>query len=503
MGAGVRPARVLVEALRLDRDPADVVRRQGRAAVELGVGGFVLFGGDAGEVGSLTGELQARAGRRLWFGADLERGAGQQFRGAEELPPPAALASHPDPDEAARTAARVTATQARSLGVNWLLAPVLDLDVEPENPIVGTRSFGGTPERVAALGRSWIEACQGAGAAACMKHFPGHGRTLADSHAELPVVDADREVLQADLRPFQAAAPVVATAMVAHVAYPDLAGGSRRPATLEPSLVRRLLREELGFRGPAATDAMNMAGFAEGGEEPEGGRAPAALRAGCDLLLYPDDLRTAAAELVRASARSGEVRGRIEEAVRRSEEALARLPDPSRGPPHGTALDLPSPVELDRLAERCVVSVGPSPAALLPPGRALAVRVLDDDAGQPSGGAGGDGAAFGQAFRKALTAAEIPVSEAGEGGAPRPTVLLVRSTPRAWKGRASLGEEARRAVGTVLGAEAPVYPVVFGHRRVLEELDRPGACAWWGRPRAERAAARWIARRLQDEAPAG
>ena len=111
------------------------------------------------------------------------------MEGLTEFPPPAALASLEDA-AVVRWAATVTAQEARAVGINWVFAPVADLDVLPENPIVQTRAFGGDPNSVASYVRSWIEGCQDAGALACAKHYPGHGRTTVDSHIALPVVDA-------------------------------------------------------------------------------------------------------------------------------------------------------------------------------------------------------------------------------------------------------------------------------------------------------------------------
>ncbi|HSU92568.1 MAG TPA: glycoside hydrolase family 3 N-terminal domain-containing protein, partial [Gemmatimonadaceae bacterium] len=158
-------------------------------ALALGVGGFILFGGDQERVRALTKELRQKSRVPLLIAADLERGAGQQFSGATGLPPLAAIASLDDAD-AVRRAARLTAREARTLGLNWDLAPVCDLDVVAENPIVGTRSLGSDSRKVAMLAQAWVQACQAEGVLACAKHFPGHGRTLTDSHAGMPVVNA-------------------------------------------------------------------------------------------------------------------------------------------------------------------------------------------------------------------------------------------------------------------------------------------------------------------------
>ena len=183
-------AELLVPAIHWHRDggftPARPVIER---ALAIGVGGFVVYGGETDAVLTLMRELRKRTRTPLLIASDVERGAGQQFVGATGLPPLAALAALGDLD-ALRRAARLTAKETRTLGVNWAFAPVCDLDLVPENPIVGTRSLGSDPVVVAKLVRVWIEACQAEGVLATAKHFPGHGRTTADSHTELPRVDA-------------------------------------------------------------------------------------------------------------------------------------------------------------------------------------------------------------------------------------------------------------------------------------------------------------------------
>ena len=186
----MNPGRLLFPAIRWDplrgyEAARDVIER----GLALGAGGFILFGGTADAAAALTTELQQRSAHPLLLGADLERGAGQQFSGATPLPPAAALGAIDDP-AMTRNAGALTAREARAIGINWIYAPVADVDVEPANPIVGTRAFGSDPERVATHVHAWIQGCHDGGALACAKHFPGHGRTLGDSHAMLPVVHA-------------------------------------------------------------------------------------------------------------------------------------------------------------------------------------------------------------------------------------------------------------------------------------------------------------------------
>ena len=284
-------------------------------ALALGVGGFILFGGDAERVRALAKELRQKSRVPLLIAADLERGAGQQFAGSTGLPPLSAIASLGDVD-AVRRAARLTAREARTLGLNWDLAPVCDLDVVPENPIVGTRSLGSDSRKVAMLAQAWIQACQAEGVLACAKHFPGHGRTRTDSHSGLPVVDATRaELMEHDLAPFRAAIEAgVAGVMTAHVSYPAL-DASGAPATMSREMLQWLLRQQMRFEGLIVTDAMIMEGaIAEHGDEEAAIRA---LDAGCDLLLYPKDLEAVASAIDRAVATHRLDSGRIQASLRR------------------------------------------------------------------------------------------------------------------------------------------------------------------------------------------
>ena len=255
-------------------------------ALRLGVGGFILFKAPADELVALTRELVERAGRPLLFGADFERGVAQQVVGMTELPPPAALGAIDDLD-ATRRAGALTGAQAREVGVNFVFTPVCDLDSEPENPIVQTRSFGADPARVGAHVAAWVRGCEQAGAMATVKHYPGHGRTTTDSHDSLPVVRGSLADLEAtDLVPFRSGIEEGASALMpAHVAYPRW-DPSGRAATFSSSMLE-YARATLGFEGVIVTDALIMAGALA--ENPEVAATRVAVEAGCDLLLYPRD----------------------------------------------------------------------------------------------------------------------------------------------------------------------------------------------------------------------
>jgi len=478
VGACLSAGRLFVEALRFDFDPVDDLRRRIDAALKLDVGGFIFFGADAESACQLAGEILAAADPPLWLAADLERGAGQHLRGLTTFPPPGALAHHPDAEGAVQTAARATAIEARGLGINLALAPVLDLDVEARNPIVGTRSFGSDPARVAALGRAWIDACQAEGVAACAKHLPGHGRTTADSHAELPVVNAARETLEADLEPFRAVAHSVACVMSAHVAYPAL--GADGPATLEPAILQDLLRREMGFEGLVLTDALNMSGVREQADA----AAPevAALSAGCDLLLYPPSLAEAIAAVDRAAEESETVAARLTESLDRGERVLARFPT-SVEPPgieRGHTTD-----EAAAISAACVTAIRGDVPSWLTPSVPVRVATIWDDREEPAR------VPFGLLFREALKALGWNVLAPGPAEPGVPVILLVASTPQAWKGTADFTLTARAAIEGILAGDR-AYPVVFGHPRLARSLGCPALCAWATEPGMEPAAAQQL-----------
>ncbi|MBA3578723.1 MAG: hypothetical protein H0W42_01945 [Gemmatimonadaceae bacterium] len=454
-------------------------------ALELGVGGFALFGGDAQDVATLTSELRDRSTVPLLIGSDLERGAGQQFLGATGLPPLAAI-GYLDDLEAVRRAAAISAREARALGVNWIYAPVADVDLEPDNPIIGTRAFGADVAKVARDVAAWIEACQREGVLACAKHFPGHGRTTSDSHATLPTVTLDADQLRAtDLEPFRSAiAANVASVMSAHISYPAL-DPSGDPATLSQAILGGILRDELGFDGLVVTDAMIMEGVLGEGEARAAVRA---LRAGCDLLLYPTDLGAVAAAVEEAVETGVLDSARIGESVRRrtasAKSAWQGKPDVSKlGEDCAWA---------EELAERVIHEVrGRMPGPLA----AVALTVIDDDVGGPYPPPSRE------PFAAELRARGAAVREAGAAAKAGDTaVIALFGDIRSWKGRpgysaASL-EAVRAAVTHARETRQETVIVQFSHPRLAASIvaDASVVCAWGGESAMQRAAARWLTR---------
>jgi beta-glucosidase-like glycosyl hydrolase len=445
-------------------------------ALDLGVGGFIVFGGTVESVRRLTADLFRRAGRPMLIAADLERGAGQQVAGLTEFPPPLALASLEDA-AVVRWAGAVTAQEARAVGINWVFAPVGDLDVLADNPIVQTRAFGDDPSRVASLVRTWIEGCQDAGALACAKHFPGHGRTTVDSHIALPVVSDSAETLRdSDLLPFSIAAESgVASMMTAHVAYPAL-DASGLPATISGPIMAEL-RERLGFDGLVVTDALIMDGALVGRRESDA--AVEAVQAGVDLLLYPNDARRVRDALEQAIASGALAPARLAEALRRYDRALAlatsATPPVTRGPFESA----------DALADALLAQGmlrGGAPTLRGP----LDLVVVDDDLGGPYPPGPSDG------VQRVLGENRIGRYDGGS------RVVLAFAEPRAWKGRSGFGAASRNALANAVpGAD---LIVLFGHPRLLPELptDAPVLLAWHRQRLMQEAVGRWLVRRLRD-----
>lgn len=466
-------ARLLLPAVRWSAENGyegsrDVIER----GLELGVGGFILFGGEADGVRALTGELRRRARFPLLVASDLERGAGQQFRGATPLPPAAALGWLND-EAVTERAGELTAREARALGVNWIYAPDADVDLEPENPIIGVRAFGTEPAAVAAQVAAWVRGCRRGGALSCAKHFPGHGRTVGDSHIERPSVNVSRQALEADLEPFRAAiAAGVDSVMTAHVVYPAL-DPSRTAATLSPRILGDVLRGELGFGGLVVTDAIIMEGLTEGGTE--AAAAVLALAAGCDVLLYPQDTEGVIRE-VEAAVRDGRLpRERVADALRRTVAAAERVQGEAGG---DVAREEDRRWALETGVRALRVCRG---EPRLPSGPVRLVEV-EDDAGGPYPPYPRD------ALPAALRRAGVELSDQGT------PVVAVYSDIRAWKGRPGISAAAQQRVREVTERAPEATVLLFSHPRLAHELPTAAnlLAAWGGEGIMQEAVAAWL-----------
>jgi len=303
--------------------------------------GVILFARDFQDLEGLrrlTAHLRDLARpRRIFIAADEEGGFVSQLAGHLTVPPNAALLARGAEPGDVEWLARVTGERLRALGLDWAFAPVADIHSEPRNPVIGPRAWGTAPDAVAGAVAAMVRGLRAGGVATCLKHFPGHGDTVLDSHLALPRCDAPADRLAArELAPFRANLDADAV-MTAHVVYPGL--DPERPATFSPTVLKGVLRERLGFQGVCITDALEMRGAATGREPAEEARL--ALEAGCDLVLFAEH-----AETVR--------RARLELARMLADGALDRANfDAAR--PRLAALDgrclEPSPEELGRPLE--------------------------------------------------------------------------------------------------------------------------------------------------------
>ncbi len=376
LGAAALPARA---GMPEPRDPADLVAGQWLAAMSLEekvgqlfmvffegptlspgamellarrrAGGICLFSrtgnvSDPAQVARLTAEARRMAspldqGPGLFVAVDQEGGpVARLTQGCTVMPPAMLLGASGDPENA-RRAARITAEELTALGINVNLAPVLDVNLNPANPVIGARSFGADPEAVARFGLAALEGYEDGGVMPVAKHFPGHGDTAVDSHAALPTLPHARDRLEAvELAPFRRAVAAGAPAiMTAHLAVPAL-DPLERPATFSPPVLG-LLREA-GFDGLLFTDSLGMGAVARHMDAPTA--ALAAFSAGADVLLFgadkdfdPRDQDRAMARVL-AAAQAGEIpAARLDASVRRILRAKARFdikgsrgPDPRR-----------------------------------------------------------------------------------------------------------------------------------------------------------------------------
>jgi len=403
--------------------------------------------------------------------------------------------------------ARITAREARAVGVHVTFAPVLDVNSNPENPIINTRAFGEEPEEVARLGRAYIRGAREGGVLTTAKHFPGHGDTRVDSHLTLPEVTADRARLDAmEFVPFEAAVEEgVDAVMTAHVSVPQILGPGAPPATLSPEFMTEILREDLGFTGLLFTDALRMGAIMEG--YGAGEAVVLALEAGADVILIPESVPVAVASVVEA-VESGRVsRARVDASVRKILEAKVRLGLHLQRTvsPEGVAdvvgiaehraaaerasarsMTLPRDREgllpLDPDEVRTVLSVTYATPEDLPAGRefdaVLGILVPGVTSVRIGPGARGD-----------ELASILEQADASD-------VILFNAyvPPRAGAGTVALPDDVRDFVRTLV-ARRPTVLVSLGNPYLLNSLPEAGTylVAWGDREISQRAAARAVA----------
>lgn len=451
----------------------------------LGAGGFVVRSGSPNEVAALTNELQRLSKVPLLFAADYERGLRMQMKSGTPFTNNMGVAAAGDP-EAAYRQARVTAEEARAVGVRWLFGPVADVNNNPDNPVINTRSFGEDPRRVGEFVAAAVRGTRDGGALSTVKHFPGHGDTAADTHIGLARLDADRARLErVELVPFRAALAAGAdSVMTAHVAVPGLAG-DELPASLSPKVTTDLLRREMRYDGLVVTDSLGMGAITKG--FPGGAASVRALLAGADVLLNPPDPQAALDAVVAAVGRGELTSARVDESVRRILRAkyrvgLARQKTVDLSAVNA-AIERPESVrDAQTVAERSLTLLR-NEGGLLPLSAERAARALfivlaaDDD---PE-----EGRTLVPAVRRRAPTAKVlradPRTSAADyeamlkEAAAAETVVLAAFVKRAaGKGTVALPEQQAEFVRRLVETKRPLAIVGFGSPYLIRQFPRAG-----------------------------
>ena len=284
-------------------DGSDEYRRLERLVKQRQVGGLAFFQGDVYETALLVNRLQRLSDVPLLIASDFEWGSAMRIRRGTRFPEAMAVGATRD-TAMAREMGRAVAQEARAMGVGLDFAPVADVNVNPDNPVINTRSFGEDPALVASMAVAFASGLQAGGVLATGKHFPGHGDTQVDSHLDLPLIAGSRSRLDSvELAPFrELVRRGVSSMMIGHLEVPAIEQNRTLPATLSVSIIQGLLENQLKFNGLVITDAMDMGALVHGfGADSSAIRA---VDAGADILLIPlDEDRTV--EAIVSAVKSG------------------------------------------------------------------------------------------------------------------------------------------------------------------------------------------------------
>lgn len=481
-----------------------------------GIGGVIMSVGSPTEVAAKLNDFQTHSEIPLLVAADLETGAGFRMRGAVHMPGTIDLGGATDfpslmavgatgDPQLAYEMGRITAREARAVGIHVPFAPVLDVNNNPDNPIINVRSFGEDPEKVADMGAAFVRGVQEHGAIATGKHFPGHGDTETDSHLGLPVIPHARARMDSvELFPFQRAIEAgMGAVMTAHISVPSLDGGAGEPATLSSAVLTDLLREEMSFDGLLFTDAMDMSAISRRHSPEEA--SVRAIEAGADVILMPPSVERAVEGIV-AAVESGRIDvSRIDASVRRILETKKQM-----------GLDVAREVQIDRIGEVVGIPAHTEVAAeiaersitllhnsrnLLPLLGTRTARVMSVSFRRTSDVLAGR--YFNARLRETyprLTTAELDV-DSGPGlyedlaRQARQQALVILSTyvtAVSYSGSLALPEELVGFVGQLTEIGVPHIVVSFGNPYLITELPDVQAymLAWSGSEASQTAAAR-------------
>jgi len=447
--------------------------------VNLGVGGFCLYGGTVREVFETVRALKSASATPLLISADYENGAGHWLKEATELPTNMAVGASGS-EAVARRKGEISAAEAKALGVDWIFAPVVDLADNPANPIVNLRAYGSDPSLVAALASSYLAGMQSRNVISCLKHFPGHGGTSMDSHLVLPVLERTLADLEdAELKPYRALLGRADSVMVGHLRLPAL--DPDNAASFSRNIITGLLRGSMKYGGCVITDALNMK--AVSGDPSAGLKA---LLAGADILLVPEDPLQLYETLCRAAGDGQLSEAAVNTALARQDALVKKL---SAGAIEPRDLSLVGCAEhrafVREVSARCLAWAFENKPFALKAGETVSylepLTPLTEWKGR----------AFVEELR-CLGARVMPF----ERGAAGKIIIGSFSRPRAFSGDINLNEAAVSEIEAALAGKGEVLMAAFGSPFVFDNFHRrlsAGLCAFCGLEDFQRTAAAVLA----------
>ncbi|MCJ7581246.1 MAG: glycoside hydrolase family 3 protein [Candidatus Aminicenantes bacterium] len=470
---------------------------------ELKIGGLAIYRGDVYETAHMMNSLQASADIPLLIAANLERGLGSQMEGATHFPPIMSIGATGS-EELSYQMGRITALEARAVGIHMAYFPVVDVNINPVNPIINTRSFGENPVDVGRLAAAYIKGCQEYGLIATAKHFPGHGDTELDSHNDLATVLADMNRLtNVELYPFQKAIDAgVQAVMSAHISIPAIDPTPNLPATLSKPIMTDYLRDKLGFKGLIVSDSMGMGGITS--LYPQDQAAVLAVKAGVDIILLTPEPEIVLSALIDAVNNGQISEARIDESVNRILQAKARmgLQKDRYSAVHTLDQVLATETHLqwaDSMLEQSMTLVKDTSQILpLTPEKKIAVFSLSSDpddyyAGRPfiREIKKRDPKAF-EFYAEASTGTEYFESALQTAGDVDVLVIALFSSLRSGKGSIGLNERQVNFIHKIVEKKIPVLVISFGSPYYLRHFPDVNAylCAYWPSPQAQEMAAK-------------
>lgn len=301
---------------RFKNDDSHYIKELSDLVTKEHIGGLIFMSGDIYGQAVLTNKLQKLSDIPLWITQDMEFGAAMRISGTTRFTPAMGVAATGDKRNAFMMG-KITAIEAKALGVHQIFAPVLDVNNNPDNPVINTRSFSADPQMVAEYGVAFMQGVHSEGIVSTAKHFPGHGDTDTDSHNELPILDHDFSRLDSiELVPFRAAIENgITSVMSAHISFPKISDHPELPGTLDATILSSMLKDSLNFKGVVVTDGLEMEGIAS--KFSPGRAVVKALNAGADIMLISPDIYTAINEVVDAVSKGEITEERIDESYRK------------------------------------------------------------------------------------------------------------------------------------------------------------------------------------------